>query len=296
MREAGPVDHAGSVPHDGVGAAAPGSRHPNGLPPVTPLPARARPRADVGRRRAQPQRVGEPAHGLARAGERHPAVAHRRRAASACRARPGRACQRGLEGHVDLEAGVGEAQRHVAGRDDEPEPASAARRAPARAAPTAHRRSRGAAPSSSRSGSMPPRIHHISTSGPARPAAAPRTPTARPTRPARRSAAAAPRRPPSGGSRRRRGLDEPVAFELVQPLGQQPRDMPGRPRASSLNRVAPDQQVADDQQRPPVPQHLERTGDRAVLAVARHAPMMDPATGADTELSGESARREPSRA
>ena len=50
--------------------------------------------------------------------------------------------------------------------------------------------------------------------------------------------------------------------------------MPGRPRASSLNRVAPDQQVADDQQRPPVAQHLEGAGDRAVLAVARHAPMM----------------------
>jgi len=76
-----------------------------------------------------------------------------------------------------------------------------------------------------------------------------------------------------GGDRRRRVLahDHAGVLELAQPLGEQVAGDPGQPVAQVGVPARPAQrELADDQQRPAVADHVERFRDRAVLVVGPH--------------------------
>ena len=64
-------------------------------------------------------------------------------------------------------------------------------------------------------------------------------------------------------------FDQPGSFELTQPLGQQRPRQPGHAACDVVEPLGARQHVPQDQDRPPLPQHLDRPGDRAVLAVGQ---------------------------
>ncbi len=74
--------------------------------------------------------------------------------------------------------------------------------------------------------------------------------------------------------------DEPVALELLQPLGQQRARDAGRALQDLTEGRAPQQQIADDDGGPPLGEHLRGAGDGAVaLAVLLHDASFPPGPG-----------------
>src|SRR5215831_4157808 len=68
--------------------------------------------------------------------------------------------------------------------------------------------------------------------------------------------------------------DEPAPLEQPQPLREQGPADPGNSPVDLVESARADHEFADDQWRPPVPQHLDSGGDWAVVRVASHVPMM----------------------
>jgi len=62
----------------------------------------------------------------------------------------------------------------------------------------------------------------------------------------------------------------PGSFEGFESVAEQRGGNPGRTLTNLAERVAPIQQVSDDDRRPPFGQHLGTASDRAVLAVFAH--------------------------
>src|SRR5262249_21641193 len=62
--------------------------------------------------------------------------------------------------------------------------------------------------------------------------------------------------------------DDSTAFELLEPLGEHVRRDPREARAQVGEALRPEDEVADDEQRPAFPDEIERAGDPAVLSVA----------------------------
>ena len=79
-------------------------------------------------------------------------------------------------------------------------------------------------------------------------------------------------------SRQARGpgltADQPAAFEQPEPLREQGPADPGDPPVDLVEAAGAHHELADDQWRPPVAQHLDPDRDRAVVPVVRHMPMM----------------------
>ena len=72
-------------------------------------------------------------------------------------------------------------------------------------------------------------------------------------------------------------LDQALPLEGPQPFGQQAARESGQAAGQAVERRRADVEVAQDQQRPAVPDEVEGAGDRAVLAVALgHASRMGP--------------------
>ena len=65
-----------------------------------------------------------------------------------------------------------------------------------------------------------------------------------------------------------------MAFEQPEPLGEQGPADPGDPPVDLVESAGAHHELADDQWRPPVAQHLDPDRDRAVVPVVRHMPMM----------------------
>ena len=62
--------------------------------------------------------------------------------------------------------------------------------------------------------------------------------------------------------------DETGLFQLAEPVGQQVGGDAGQLGAQVAVAAGAADQLAQDQQRPPLAQHVEAPGDRAVLVVA----------------------------
>ena len=98
--------------------------------------------------------------------------------------------------------------------------------------------------------------------------------TARPTSRARGTPAPAPARSRSAGSGargRRTARPRPARSRRAQPLGQDAAREARRALEEVAEPLGPDHQVAHDDRRPPLGEHLGPERDRAVLAVSVHA-------------------------
>ena len=62
-------------------------------------------------------------------------------------------------------------------------------------------------------------------------------------------------------------LEDPGGFEVAEPVGQQVRRDAGEPVAQLAEARRPHQELADDQQIPPVAHHIQGPGEPAVLTV-----------------------------
>ena len=76
---------------------------------------------------------------------------------------------------------------------------------------------------------------------------------------------------------RRPGLQHPAPLEVSQPLGQQRAGDPGHAAGDVVEARVAEDQLAHDQRRPPIGEHLAGQGDRTEAAVVRHARMVAPA-------------------
>ena len=222
-------------------------------------------RADVGRDGGELERLGEDQHQVAASGQPDQAVAQGAAELEDALPHLVERAELGLEQQVDLVAGVGEAQRDVVRVDDEPEAGTTALgQLDVQDHPAVAERFRiDTAPD-------PPhqhgRVELVLARLAERPAGAP---LGQPEDD----------RPELLAGRRRLvavvgAADQAGALELVEALGQDGPRHPGQPAGDLVEPARADEQVAHDEQRPAVTQDLEGPGDRAVLPVPRHEPII----------------------
>jgi hypothetical protein len=68
--------------------------------------------------------------------------------------------------------------------------------------------------------------------------------------------------------------DESAPLQFAEPLGEQVAACPRYPAMDLVEAAGTDHQLAKNQGGPPVAQHVDRAGDRAVLPAARHDPIL----------------------